>query len=399
MNSSNTKYGLDLFYNNFKSSIDIKDVSYLDSNYLNLTSFKYISDYIKENKIYTGNFLFGFENSLLFFEEGFFSRNTKKIYPYKELMNCSFELKGTFIKQKRLILRWKYSEFNLDVSPHTSKLNESNLKELIKCLNLSNEQIESLNNEKAEHLKKIKIQKKQNKELNLFLKAEKEGLTNKLTQISKNAKRISESKDEILTYKLTIASIKKSILHESILKNLPNQGIGSIFLYNKLNENYSYFHDFQFNKIIRFLEYIEEREKNYRALYIKCASRYIRNPDGIPIKELIRIQNQLNSAYKLLAVLVNEVNGDIVSFNKVYNELEDAGMFMTVPEKQNHEYLNQISSKLDNVMKGLKSVFESIQETNKTLSNIEVINSENAITNETALYGIEGLLWDISLKY
>ena len=232
-----------------------------------------------------------------------------------------------------------------------------------------------------------------------FLKAEKEGLTNKLTQISKNAKRISESKDEILTYKLTIASIKKSILHESILKNLPNQGIGSIFLYNKLNENYSYFHDFQFNKIIRFLEYIEEREKNYRALYIKCASRYIRNPDGIPIKELIRIQNQLNSAYKLLAVLVNEVNGDIVSFNKVYNELEDAGMFMTVPEKQNHEYLNQISSKLDNVMKGLKSVFESIQETNKTLSNIEVINSENAITNETALYGIEGLLWDISLKY
>ena len=90
-----------------------------------------------------------------------------------------------------------------------------------------------------------------------------------------------------------------------------------------------------------------------------------------------------------MSVLANEIKGDVVSFNKVYNKLEDTGMFMSVPEKQNQEYLSQISSKLDNVMNGLKAVFETLQETNKGLSEIRDEIAYNS-------YAVTDALWDIS---
>jgi methyl-accepting chemotaxis protein len=107
---------------------------------------------------------------------------------------------------------------------------------------------------------------------------------------------------------------------------------------------------------------------------------------------LKREQHELKISYQLLTVLAHEINGDVVSFNKVYNKLEDTGMFMTVPEKQNQEFLAQISSKLDNVMNGLKAVFDTLQETNRNLQQI----SQN--TEETAFNvgDMSSQLWDIS---
>jgi hypothetical protein len=185
---------------------------------------------------------------------------------------------------------------------------------------------------------------------------------------------------------------EKSINHEKTLRMFPSQAIGSVALYNKLNENYSFFDEAQFNKIIRFVQHIEEKEKRYRDLYINCTNDYIKNPEGIPIKDLKKEQHELKISYQLLTVLANEINGDVVSFNKVYNKLEDAGMFMTFPEKQNQEYLRQISSKLDNVMNGLKAVFDSLQETNRNLREISQETSYIAsVTTDMSSH-----LWDIS---
>jgi hypothetical protein len=150
----------------------------------------------------------------------------------------------------------------------------------------------------------------------------------------------------------------------------------------------------QFNKIIRFVQHIEEKEKRYRDFYVNCSSDYISNPDTIPINDLKKEQRELKISYQLLTILSNEVNGDIVSFNKVYNKLEDSGMFMTVPEKQNQEYLSQISSKLDSVMKGLKAVFDSLQETNR---NLQVISKETSYI-ASAVDGMSSDLWDISFE-
>jgi hypothetical protein len=185
---------------------------------------------------------------------------------------------------------------------------------------------------------------------------------------------------------------KIAIHNEYELRTFPSQAIGSVALYNKLNENYSFFDEAQFNKIIRFVQHIEEKEKRYRDLYVNCTNDYINNPEGIPIKDLKKEQHELKISYQLLTVLANEINGDVVSFNKVYNKLEDAGMFMTVPEKQNQEYLKQISSKLDSVMNGLKAVFDSLQETNRNLREISQETSYIAsVTTDMSSH-----LWDIS---
>jgi len=213
-----------------------------------------------------------------------------------------------------------------------------------------------------------------------------------IKQSEKLLKSLKLKNDEISSCERDISILEKSIAHEKALRTFPSQAIGSVALYNKLNENYSFFDEAQFNKIIRFVQHIEEKEKRYRKLYLTCTKDYIKTPSHIPISELERERHELNISYKLLSVLANEINGDVVSFNKVYNKLEDAGMYMTVPEKQNQEYLRQISSKLDNVMNGLKAVFDSLQETNRNLREISQETSYIAsVTTDMSSH-----LWDIS---
>ena len=103
-------------------------------------------------------------------------------------------------------------------------------------------------------------------------------------------------------------------------------------------------------------------------------------------------KKEIDNCYELLTILVKEVNGDIVKFNKVYNKLEDAGLFMTSPEKANQQYLREISTKLDNVIEGLKVLFQSLEETNNSLRAIEGNTSEISLN----MYDVRSHLWDIS---
>jgi hypothetical protein len=182
------------------------------------------------------------------------------------------------------------------------------------------------------------------------------------------------------------------ISKEKVLRNYHPNAIGSIFLYNQLNEKYNFYAESQFNKIIRFLEHIENKEKNYRDLYVECTKEYINKPNNIPISGLKKEEKEINDCYKLLLVLVTEVNGDKVKFNKVYNNLEDSGLFMTIPEKMNQKYLSDISTKLDNVIKGLEVIFESMEEANRALREIEENTGEISVN----MYDVTNHLWDIS---
>ena len=65
---------------------------------------------------------------------------------------------------------------------------------------------------------------------------------------------------------------------------------------------------------------------------------------------------------------------------------------MTIPEKINQQYLSDISSKLDNVILGLKVLFNSIEEANRSLREIEGYTSEIAANT----YDISEQLWDVS---
>lgn len=230
-------------------------------------------------------------------------------------------------------------------------------------------------------------------------------IQNEIYDLNENLKKMRTKRDSIndkikrsttnlslfnKIFDLTYFSIK----HELELQNKPTQAIGSVAFYNKLNENSIFYDEIKFNKIIRFLDHIEIKEKNYRDLYITCTNEYINTLDTIPINELKQEEKEINDCYKLLSVLLAEVNGDVVKFNKVYNSLEDAGLFMTVPEKKNLQYLGEISTKLDSVMEGLKAVFKSLEESNK---NLREINQNTAEISYNTL-GLYDELWDIKMN-
>lgn len=215
-----------------------------------------------------------------------------------------------------------------------------------------------------------------------------------IDQFFKISKHIEDNFKSAEKIDKKIELAKASIHKEILLKKFPSQAIGSVILYNELNEKFNYYADNQFNKIIRFLEHIENKEKKYRDLYLNCTGDYITDPNGIPFDELIKEKKEIDNCYELLSILINEVNGDIVKFNKVYNKLEDAGLFMTMPEKANQQYLLEISTKLDNVIEGLMVLFQSLEETNNSLRQIEGNTSEIALN----MYDVKSDLWDIASK-
>ena len=178
---------------------------------------------------------------------------------------------------------------------------------------------------------------------------------------------------------------KLRVQKELELRKMPSQATGTTPLYNMLNENYSYYDKDQFNNILRFLTHIEEKEKHYRQLYLKTTSNYMADPKNIPVSKLRHSKKELDYSYKLLMILANEINRDVVSYGKVYNKIEDAGLFMTVPEKRTQEYLNDISKKMGTIINSLSAVFLEIKESNALLSDISAEVSDASST-----------LWDIS---
>lgn len=94
--------------------------------------------------------------------------------------------------------------------------------------------------------------------------------------------------------------------------------------------------------------------------------------------------NFLSLNYQLLKILTNEVDGDKLMFNKVFNELEDQGMFLTKYEIFNIETYKSINKSLGSVVNLLETVS----------NNIDELSMEVSVTNY-ALNDISSTLWDI----
>jgi hypothetical protein len=219
-----------------------------------------------------------------------------------------------------------------------------------------------------------------------------ENIEKTITSYHDNFNNFKDCYHKIIEIEKEKKSLQSIIKCELALRKFPSQAIGSVSFYNQLNEKREFYVDIQFNKIIRFLEHVENKEKIYRDLYINCTENYIKKANQIPINDLLLEKNSIVSCYEILSVLVNEVKGDEVKFNKVFIKLEDSGLFMTLPEQINQQYLREISIKLDNVIQGLKILFESLEETNRALREIEGNTGEIS----SNMYDVNYHLWDIS---
>tara|TARA_Y100000739_G_C20586780_1_gene455677 strand:+ start:469 stop:1737 length:1269 start_codon:yes stop_codon:yes gene_type:complete len=415
--------GLKRFRKKFNSKIPIKDKSFLEDTFVNLTTPWFISDFIDDNNINSGAFCFGFENSILVFENGFFSRNTKELYPFEKLQFCCFEKRGRIIKNKRLLLKDFHLDSltkELDVLPYSSSLDEPLLEKLIYYLTLDGENLaaeeDAINNElkKAKQEKeRLKKEKEEKAKADAKAKAEKKKLYSNIqkldvevhTNISNNQNLSTKIKNEeniIANLKKEIHNLKKSIWLESVLSKLPPQGIGSVHLYNNLNQKRDLFDNVQFSNITRFLSYVENTEKSYRKLFLKSHNSYFENPNGEFYITLFSTLESLNVSYNLSKVLIEEIDNDYVKFSKVYNKLEDQGFFLNDIEKIQVQSLINISKsliKIDNSINELSNTlvkgFNKLESALGSIDNeIQSLTVETMMVNDN-LGNVEKALWDL----
>jgi hypothetical protein len=176
-------------------------------------------------------------------------------------------------------------------------------------------------------------------------------ITNKLIKLREEQTKL-KSKNE-LKYRI--------ILNEKLLNNLPNQTYGSVIFYNELNKNSTLFDNSHLNKITRFLNFIETHEDKYLRLYDRCVKLYIGDPNNNCFKELINKLETINHYYEIMKSLINNVNKDKVLYNKLYNLIEDKGVFMTKTEKESLNYMKKVSSGVIELNKNIVNGFNILE--------------------------------------
>ena len=304
-----------------------------------------------------------------------------------------------------------------------SSLNEPLLEKLIYYLTLDGENLAAEEAAISSELKKakqekerLKKEKEEKDKADAKAKAEKKKLHSSIqkleievyTNISNNknlSTKIENKENLIASHKKEILNLKKSIWLESVLSKLPPQGIGSVHLYNNLNQKRGLFDNIQFSNITRFLSYVENTEKNYRKLFLKSHKSYLENPNGEFYISLFSTLESLNVSYNLSKVLIEEIDNDYVKFSKVYNKLEDQGFFLNDIEKIQVQSLINISKsliKIDNSINELSNTlvrgFNELEATLGSIdSEIQSLSIETSMVNDN-LVSVEEALWDISGK-
>jgi len=198
---------------------------------------------------------------------------------------------------------------------------------------------------------------------------------------------IEEKINTISSNEKLIINNKKSISLENKLKNYPCQAIGSVFLYNELNRKANQFDNIQLKGITRFIILIENTEKVYRDQYCIVTKTYLTDPFSSAINELDKTYLTVSNYYVLLKTLINESNGDMVLFNKVYTSLEDSGLFMSVPEKQQLNYLKEMVELHKKLIIKLDKVDLKLIQMNDNIT--EILSMTDSLEFE---------LWDVSSK-
>jgi hypothetical protein len=155
-----------------------------------------------------------------------------------------------------------------------------------------------------------------------------------------------------------------SITVEEVLFTLPNKALGSKEFSQKLNTQAQLYQDSQFNKIIRFLTLIEEIENDYNNSYSKIGKSYFIKPIKKDIETLVSKYTLLKNEYNLMNVIVYGIKTDKVLFNKIYNLLEDRGVFMTVYDKANYHNLSSIALDMNKLLEQSYLINENLSSIN-----------------------------------
>ena len=197
---------------------------------------------------------------------------------------------------------------------------------------------------------------------------------NLLNDIDNGKSIISKIENEIqaigLKINQTISLIDDkflSIAIEDVLLSLPSKAIGSQTYAKRLNSQSDLYQDSQFNKIIRFLDLIESIENDYNDSYSSVGRRYLKNPDKSATVTLVSKYSLIKTEYQLMNVLVEAVRTNKVLFNKIYNKLEDRGVFLTTYDKMNIQNLSTIADNMISLVEQSFLMNENLSSINNEL--------------------------------
>lgn len=335
--------------------------------------------------------VFGFRNSIIVLDDGSIISNgsnkfTGSIFNYKEVIDFTLKEKGFLSKgeildkesnkvgntigldrSKGFDMFKKFQSFLIENPPSKDSVHKLEKEKNKPPKKNSIEQ-------KSKSFKKVVFEVEEVKDEIKLINKEKQSVENYLKDIVKERK---EKNSELI--KLN-NSYKVSLL----LNSIPYQCSGSVIFYNQLNEKKEFFDQFQFNKIIRFLDYIEEEENKYYNYYLECSKKYLKIPDDKIFVETYKQLEYVYSIYKLMELLVSNVDKDQVLFNKTYNLIEDKNIFLTKSEKKSFENLNLLVKEIKkvniNLVEGFRELSSDIL---SELGNIEgsVSNMSDTISN------------------
>lgn len=196
-------------------------------------------------------------------------------------------------------------------------------------------------------------------------------------QIKNNNDKIKNLINEININFLSI-SIEKALI------SLPDNAIGSKSFSVILNKKSTLYDNVQFNKIIRFLTFVENTEDHYNSFYDTIKNSYVSVPDKSKMQDLINLNRVTNYEYSLLKILCDTVDKNKVEFNKIYNAIEDRGIFLTASEKFQKQMLIEISDGLEDVVNRIDKTNEYLNDINYQLWSIDenISSSTNEIVNQ-----------------
>ena len=292
-----------------------------------------------------------FKQSFVVLDSGIYNEKKDKFFNFNCFENYKVSPDG-FLKTPKYLTK---NDEVIDVTIGGDDASGYNLNIFLEYL-YGNKDIE-MNKEQNRINKLTKRQEEKRKKIETQNKKELEELDT-IVSITKKLISLTDTKEKLgRDNKLMNNSIQK----EKLLNNLPNQTYGSVIFYNELNKNSTLFDNSHLNKITRFLNFIETHEDKYLRLYDRCVKLYIGDPNNNCFKELINKLETINHYYEIMKSLINNVNKDKVLYNKLYNLIEDKGVFMTKTEKESLNYMKKVSSGVIELNKNIVNGFNILE--------------------------------------
>jgi hypothetical protein len=222
------------------------------------------------------------------------------------------------------------------------------------------------------------------------IKEQLENCDSKISQLKakhdKSTKEITKEVDDLISLinrKYLSISIEQSLTH------LPKTAIGSRSYSRLLNDKSAMYDNAQFNKIIRFLSFIENSEDQYNIQYSDVLKTYIDTPKKDKMSTLIHTYRIVSYEYSLMQILCTQISINKVEFNKIYNAIEDRGIFLTASEKFQNSMLEKISGGLEDIAARIDITNENLSELSSQLWEINdsITDGTSQICNELGSLG------------